>query len=575
MGAHRRLAAVAGALYACFWATAIAAEWFSDAPFYYQGRALWANDLAASATRWLPPSESLLTAAALVFLLPAIITAAIWLARRGDPLERWWQRPGAERAIVVLAVAIAVAASIIVAFVIIQKEPILDDERAYAFQANLFAHGHVGLPSPPHAFANPLILTQPMWTSGYPPGHSLVLAPAAAIHAEHFVPPLFAGVLVVAVWSFARDMFGPRHAALAALLVALSPFVWAIHGSMLSFSTSVTCIAVFVASIARADRTNRSAWLLLGGGAIGIAFITRPFEAVAIAAPFAVRLVWEARAHAARLGCAILGFVAIAWIFPIHNKLVTGSYTEMPYANPVMPAFKLGFTQSMAFGELVHSPLQAIGNLVGVIQRLDLWLFAWPGSLVLVVVGAIRRSVTRGDRMLRWALASFLFAYIFVPYPGTWDFGPTYYFALVPILVPLAVRGVSALRTFDKRIANGVGWTVLAGMFVAVTAIAPMHLIHLGQLSAQIREPWQLIEASDIGPAIVLVPPIAQRRAPGWAHGYPFELTDSRGASIRLIAPTTQRELEEAIAYLGAKPVYQLARDKNGEFRLIKLTAGR
>ncbi len=552
----------------CFWATASVAGWFSDAPFYYLTRGNWINDLAQSATRWLPPVETLLTGAAFVFLLPAILIGALYLARRHayDPLDRWFERPDAERTVVVLGIATTMAMACFVQFALVRGASILDDENAYLFGAKLFAHGHVGLPTPPVAFGNAMILREPMWTSGYTPGQSLVLAPAMWVHAEHFVPPIFAGILVVAVWSFTRDMFGPKHAALAVLLASLSPFVWAIHGTVLPFGTSGACLAVFLAAIARAEKTDQSWWLLVAGLAIGLAFITRPYEALAFGAPCAIRLLGEARRHPMRLVWAVVGFAAIAWVLLAHNYLVMGSALNMPYNAPGRAQFHLGFTNSL--GAYVHSPMQAIGNLVGVIARLDLWMLAWPGSLLLVVAGTLRRSRTRGDWMLRWTLASFVAFYIIVPFPGTWDVGPTYYYAVVPVLVPLAVRGVSALRSWSRSVepygdtaSRAIGWAVLLGIVIAMVAIAPIRAIHISMLSSEITAPWETIEASEIEDSIVIVPRTDQRRAPGWAFGYPYTITTTRGHTVHLIIPTTQKELAEAIAFLGPQPVYTIELD--------------
>jgi hypothetical protein len=563
-----QLPAISLALYACFWATASVAGWFADRPFLYQTRQNWVSDLSLSATRWLPPAETLLTGAALVFLLPSIVVAAIYLSRRydWDPFDRWFERADAERAVVVISVAIAVAVAMFVAFALIRGAAILDDERAYLWQAHLFAHGHVGLPTPPDALGNPLILRSPMWTSGYPPGQSLVLAPATLIHAEHVLPPVFAGVLVVAVWSFSRDMFGPKHAALAAMLTSLSPFVWAIHGTVLAFGTSVTCLAVFLAAIARAERTGRARWTGLAGIVIGIAFITRPYEAVAFAFPFALRLIWDARREPARLIWCVVGFLSIAWLLPVHDALVTGSPFEMPYNSPAMPSFRLGFyIKSMMFGSHVHTPAHAIGNLVGVILRLDLWALAWPGSLLLVLAGVLRRKPTRGDEMLRIGLAGYVVFYLIVPYPGTWDVGPTYYYAIVPLLIPLAVRGVSSLRVRTATLAptapRAISWLVLCGLAVATTAIAPIRAIHITELASQILSPWELIESSDLGPSIVLVPGSLLRKAPGWAFGHPYTLTSRTGGLVQLIIPEDQHALDEAVKFLGPKPVYVLQLD--------------
>ena len=559
------LPAIGLVLYACFWATASVAGWFSDRPFNYLPRHNWVNDLADSATRWLPPPETLLTGAALVFLLPAIVIAAIYLARRydHDPLDRWFERPDAERTVVVLGIAITLAVTCFVQFAMVRGAAILDDENAYLFQAHLFAHGHVGLPTPPIAFQNAMILREPMWTSGYTPGHSLVLAPATLIHAEHLVPPLFAGVMVAAIWSFCRDMFGPKHAALAALLASVSPFIWAMHGTMLAFATSGMCLAVFLAAIARAETTAKAWWMLVAGLAIGLAFLTRPYEAVAFAFPCAIRLLGEARRQPRRLLWAVVGFVAVAWILLAHDYLVMGSMFELPYNAPGRAQFHLGFTES--FGQYFHTPMQAVGNLIAVVARLDLWTLAWPGSLLLVIAGVVRAAPTRGDWVLRWTLGSFVAFYLLVPFAGTWDVGPTYYYAIVPVLIPLAVRGVSALRmrlaAIDARAGRMVSWAVIAGVVVAVTAIAPIRAINLTALCSEIRAPWEVIESSDLGDSIVIVRPAVARKAPGWAFGYPYTLTTARGGTAHLILPGSQQQFAEAAKFLGPLPVYALEFD--------------
>jgi hypothetical protein len=141
------------------------------------------------------------------------------------------------------------------------------------------------------------------------------------------------------------------------------------------------------------------------------------------------------------------------------------------------------------------------------------------------------------------------------------------------LLVPVAVRGVSWLRDWvaahdaTRSAARAVGWLVLLGLVVAATATFPMRAIHIAELSAEIRSPWETIEASDIGPAIVAVPAMDERRAPGWAFGHPYTLTTKRGDRVDLISPASERELLDAIAYLGTKPVFVLVLDKETYMR--------
>jgi hypothetical protein len=562
--------AAAIVLFACFWATALVSDLFLDAPFWYQGQSLWVDDLARSGMRWLPRSEALLVASVVVFLVPAVLAGAVGLARRRavDPLERWFLRPDAERTAVVLAVTVAVAGAVFVARACVRGAELIDDERAYLFAARLFAHGEVGLPSPPHAFTNPMILLEPMWTSRYPPGHSLVLAPATWIGAERWVLPVLAGVLVVAVWSFARDSFGPRHGALAAVLAATSPFVWAVHGTVMPFGTATTMLAVFLAAAARGERTKQRRWMVLAGVAVGAAFVTRPFDAVAFALPFALRTAWEARRPAGRpmLAWTAVGFAAIAWLLPAHDALVMGHWWQMPYSVAGPGRIQLGFGQVLPNESLVHSPAQAIGNLVSVVARLEAWALG-PLGLVLIAAGALR-AATRADRLLRATLGCYVVLYALLPAPGTWDVGPTYYFATMPLLVPLAVRGASWLRDRARAIdATGVArraasWVVVLGAVVSVVALVPMRAAHLSALSTEILAPWRAIEDADLGPAIVVVPPIEARRAAGWAHGYPYTLTTARGDRVDLIAPASDQDVRDALAVLGDRPIYTLVLDE-------------
>lgn len=541
---------VAGVLFACFWATASCAQWFSDRPFYYQGRPNWAQDLAASSTRWLPSSESLLTSAAVIFLLPAIILAAHTMARATnvDPFDRFY----APR-IRTLAILVSIAAAGFVQFVLLRGAPILDDEHSYLFQAHLFASGHVGLPTPPKAFQNPLILLAPTWTSAYPPGHALALTPAASLGLEHVWHVLMSGVFTAAVYGYVRRAFGERHAALAALLAACSPFVAAIYGTALSFTTSATCFALFLYTTVRADR-GRAPWMVLAGMCAGIAFVTRPFDALAFCTPAAVRMLYEVRRAPLRPVFALIGFLAIAWVILWHDYEVTGDLLRMPYMDPSLPSFRFGFFhQAMAFGEYEHTPLQAIGNLVGVITRLDLWLLAFPGSLVFVLAGMLRKAPARDDRLLRATALTYVAFYLFAPYPGTWDLGPTYYFAIAPVLIPLAVRGIGAWRHYKIT-----PWLVTFGLAANLLAIAPVRAIHLGMLASQIRAPWNAVEAAHLGKAIVVVPRIDARRAAGWSHGYPYTIGD-----VHLIAPRNEQELAVALEALGPQPVYQLQLDSS------------
>jgi hypothetical protein len=160
-------------------------------------------------------------------------------------------------------------------------------------------------------------------------------------------------------------------------------------------------------------------------------------------------------------------------------------------------------------------------------------------------------------------LLCFLAAYMLVPSSGTWDVGPTYYFAVVPVLVPLAVRGLSFLREqlsrFEPRLGALAGALALSLLFVSWSSVAPLRMFRLSKLCTDIRAPWRTIAASKIGNAIVIAPPARQRHAAGYYHGYPYEVRTGPDTVALLTQPLDAAELEEARRFLGPTlPVYEV-----------------
>ena len=206
-----------------------------------------------------------------------------------------------------------------------------------------------------------------------------------------------------------RTAFGARHAALAAVLAACSPFVWWIyaprsHSRPRRRASRSSCGRWFV-------RLGRAAWMLVAGLAIGVAeFITRPFEALRLATPAALRMLWEARRAPLRPVLALAGFAAVAWTFLLSapTRPAGSDAFEMPQ-----------LTGAAEFPSRLHArdvvrparalPAQAIGDLVGAGRAHgSMAARRFPGSLVFAIAGALRARPTRNDKLLRATLLCFV-----------------------------------------------------------------------------------------------------------------------------------------------------------------------
>jgi hypothetical protein len=550
---------VVGLSLAAFWATAHAADWFIDRPFLMPPPDA---PSAVASSRTLTPVENGLTLAALTFVLPAIAAAAFALRGRERPFVAIADFVrGDPRVVPALAATVAIAGAAFVGFALVGHTELLDDERSYLFQADLLRHGKFAEAGLPHAFRNQMVLVDPVHTSKYPPGNALLLALGMLVHAPGVVHPILAGVLVVALHAFVKDAFGEREAHLAAALAALSPFVWAIDGTVLAFGTAGTCVALLLAGVARHDRTGSTPSALVAGAALGFLALTRPFDAAAIGAPIALWCLLRSRSRVRTAALVGAGVLAFAWLIPVQNHAVTGSWTSMPYGLDHENPMKLGFTRPFA-GPYVHSVGGGLFSTATLFARLDGWLVGIPGALLLAIAGMAQRDP--GAKLLRWVTAIFAVAFLVIPGPGTWDVGPTYGFVIAPLLFAAMAHGAAALARFGASHRSAIEWGLLGAVAAAFVTVTPLRFARLTELASAIRSPWEAVASSGIGEANVVVPTIRGRMAAGWGYGYPPEIETSATTKAHLFFPLSRAEYDEALPLLPKVPVYVLVLDGPG-----------
>lgn len=550
-------------LFGAFWAAASAAEYFLDAPFIYTTATEWNQELLQSNARFFTMPEAALHLAAGAFLLPALVALAWALtAARFDPfakLELLGRHP--KKTAAVLAALTSIGA-LILAAAVIRGANIIDDENSYLFQAQLFAQGKVALPKPPVGMRNAMLLVDPVWTSKYTPGHALALVPGVLVGLPRLVPILNAALLTLGIFTFVKAAFGPRQALLAGVLVAFSPFVWAVSGSLMAFSTFSAAHAWMLAALALANQSGRRRWWMLAGAAMAWTLLTRPYDAMALALVPMIGVIAMHRLRAfGKLALVLVGFVPIAALLPLHNYLITGSALKLVYT--LEGQFHIGFTRALIWFPYVHAPNHAAAHLAVALLRLDLWLVAAPGSMLLCALGVLQPRKNGWDWTLVGSLASFVVAYSLVPSSGTWDVGPTYYYAAVPLVIPLMVRGLRFVRVacieHAPRLVPLAGALSVALIAIAWSGAAPLRLQRLARLCYEIRAPWRAVAKSGIGDAIVVVPPARSRNAAGYSHGYPYEIKTGPGTVARLVHPLNAAELEEVRRFVGPDlPVYEL-----------------
>ncbi|HEY3721838.1 MAG TPA: hypothetical protein VGN59_00620 [Acidimicrobiia bacterium] len=380
---------------------------------------------------------------------------------------------------VIVVVAIAVIA--FVAAIAIQRNifPFYSgdhDEPVYRFQAEMLRLGHINIPLAQNQFFRP-------WLSGPAHGH-LVMAFQPGWPSLLMVAQVLTGSMLVALgvaaaltasaaFAFARELLGStRQAVLAAALVALSPFTLMLSGTYLNYVYALGLYLVFAALLMHALRAEspRPLLLALSGLALGAAFLTRPYDAVLFAVPFAGYIVATRRhdlpAMARIAGWVALGVVPALAITFAYNLATTGALTRFPVS-----AQSDGYS---TFGWGVRSiapdtpPLnfnvgEAFSSMGTNLWALPTWIFGTYLTCGLAIYGAVK--LWRTHRAICGLLIG-LAAVFPVGYLVWWasslttsgarsGLGPHYY---LPVLVPVAVlaaHGIGELAASRRNVLVG------------------------------------------------------------------------------------------------------------------------
>jgi hypothetical protein len=364
--------------------------------------------------------------------------------------------------------------------------PHVQDEVAYIFQGKIFAEGRWWVPAPEapaqeffnHEFIQ---MSEGRWFGKYPPGYPLMLAPGLWAGLPWLINALSAGVSLALIYMSGRLMFNRRVGAWAALTGLISPWVLLMSGSYMSHPTGMMWSALFLFSLARmhspperdagipmdvqgglhkARRIDVIIWPLLGGGAIGMLFITRQLTAVGIglgAAVWAVGLLaFEGDRRLERLlqlGMIVAGFVPFLLLMLYDNRQLTGNWLDFPQNVDSQLGFGPGIGSPQG-----HTPAMGAFNVLLFWRTLVPLFNGWPAPLAMapIALGLFAWVVDGSKRWVKWDVLLWLCWFCLVAsyvfwWSSTTIYGPRYWYEGMPFLLLVAGRGVDVLGRVAHR----------------------------------------------------------------------------------------------------------------------------
>lgn len=375
------------------------------------------------------------------------------------------------------------------------------DEHSCYFLARCLMQGKLwAIPHPLHSFfeVTHLGALNGKWFSVYPPGWPLIWSLAMRLHLTDIINPLIAAAAYFFIFKEAEKIFSPQIARIAAILVLVSPFFLFTSASYYSHNTCLFLMALLVIAARRWHETGKSRWGTLTGIIIGYGLLTRYLTMAAFAFPFVLFLAKEqqTRKHLPIKGW--FGFFCSSGILIAfnlaYNFLITGNPLDPP--NHYLHSHeKLGFIAG-------YTPITALQYL----WRRVFYLMDWTPPLIVFfwILSFFIKSAHPWILLLKWAVASVPFAYLFYYSWGGNQFGPRYYYEVYPWMVLL---GVDAMITLVRKYSHKIIWirglTLL--MVLGTVPIAIRHGLFFKQASEERKAVYVKVSETVQKPALVFL----------------------------------------------------------------------
>lgn len=398
------------------------------------------------------------------------------------------------------------------------------DEYNYIYQAETFLAGRLWNPLP-EAFDlfrfSHIFMQDGKWVSQYPPGWAALLGAGHSLGLPYWLMnPLLGVVLLALTYRVAAARGGVVAASLAALLVGLSIYFLFNAASYFPHISVAIFGVAFCAAAENFRQAPRVIAALSMGVFIGLIGLSRPFDAVLFALPYAATILVRLRLVHLKYGLfAALGVLPFLAAILVYNGAVTGS-ALLPVTSWGYPELKLGILEAVyPNGEVVTLADRARHTL----SRLYL-MAEWTSPVFLILFGSSFAHLWRQRALVPadWMIFVFLLGYLMFPGHGGLQYGPRYYFEAYPLMAITVGTAVAdwLRRDATERTARFATALVAAHIVLAIAAMPPfMRAMHA--IVTERMDLYNLVAREKLRKAVVVVEAATGRLDPMG----PFDLT--------------------------------------------------
>lgn len=410
-----------------------------------------------------------------------------WLTRR-----RWVFAGG-------LAIAFFGVAAVI-AYAVLDGFPISGDEYAYLFQAEIFRHGRLwAQPWPVAQYFFPAfvfdvggkLITQ------YPPGWPAVLAFATSVRLpDWLVNPVVAAGTVPFLYLLAERRFDRQTALLTICFFAGSAFTLLTSASFFNHSFTTLCGVLFVLAASEFFERPRALTAIATGVSFSAIAVTRHYDAVLFALPFAILLLWRQSWALWRLApLAVVAGLPLFVALLAYYDAVTGSPLQTPQTlrNPADGLLGPNFTIR-----------QATELLLG--RGVELAEWTSPPFVLIYCWAFLRRAWRRELQLVELYGVIFPLGYWLYWSAGGARWGPRYIYCAFPFMAMTVARAIRDALLDQPGTWRSRGLAHLGAVSLVIALVQVPFLANgAGKLVTQFEDVYDRVAEERLHHAIVFL----------------------------------------------------------------------
>ena len=361
------------------------------------------------------------------------------------------------------AAALAFLSATLVNFLVYENIPKNLDEIGYLFQAHNFAAGKLYSQAPLegfHGFMNIVTDNEGKIYGAHFPGTSLVQVPGVLLGQPWVTGPLLGALGILILYALVHRIYGESLARYTVLFALVSPFYIFMNGTFMSHPVTAFFTLLFCYFFYSMVMERRKPAAFLCGLFFALLLVTRPLTCMMVTLPFLLYLLVQCVRQRASLLPALVTFllpvVMILGLFAGYVKVLTGDPLVLP-TSIQNPAFSPGFGDQKGIPvrqgkRAPFYPSHGINQMLSKTVMLGVDLYGWGGfSLIFIPFVLAAPGRNRWDLIFLLAVLLITLNFFFLPVKGM-IYGPRTFFAAVPFLFILTVRGMQGLAAILSRI---------------------------------------------------------------------------------------------------------------------------